>query len=499
VLAGYESDEFFTGVKTFFTGGEANGRGTRDYSNQFFVTEDGLVYEKRGRQPRLCIPADTKLRVEIMHERHDAPIAGHFGVDKTVASIHRNYWWPHLRRDVGRYVASCESCQRNKPSQQSPAGLLQPLPVPENRWEDITMDYIVQLPATPRGYDAILVVVDRMTKCAHFIPTTTNVTAAGTARLFVDNIFRLHGLPKSIVHDRDPRFVGKFWRSLFDLLGVKLRPSTAFHPQTDGQTERTNRTLEQMLRNYVSYKQDDWDQYLSLVEFAYNSAEQASIGMSPFYCDLGRQPTTADILTTPQGFEDQTNVDATATFLGRMNEILQTARSKMTEAQERQAKYANRCRRDETFRIGDEVWLSAGNINADINKQRPTKKLSSRFLGPFRIGAVISTTAYRLDLPDSLKIHPVFHVSQLKRYTPSPGEFQREQQSRPAPEIVDDAEEFEVEYILDKRVRRRRTEYLVKWRGYHPDEATWLPTSELPNAKEAIRTFEKMLAGTARS
>ena len=266
-----------------------------------FKLEDGLIYFIQDIDvPRLCIPKVRSIRLHILHDHHDAPIAGHLGVDKTYAGVARSYFWPKLTQEVRRYVTSCDACQRNKSSNRQPAGLLQPLDLPGQRWEQVSMDFIVQLPKTKKNFDAIFVVVDRLTKRVHLIPTHTTATAPDTARIFFDNIFRLHGLPKIIISDRDSKFISKFWRSLFKTLGVHLALSTAYHPQTDGQTERANRTLEDMLRTFVNYRQDNWDDCLTTAEFAYKNSVQASSSYSPFYIDCGQYPIT------PTGFSSRT-------------------------------------------------------------------------------------------------------------------------------------------------------------------------------------------------
>jgi hypothetical protein len=500
IRMGYERDAFFTGVKNILEGVEEGYEPRmRKTTKRFKLTRDGLLYEMRGSEPRLCIPADSKLRGQILHDHHDAAIAGHLGEEKTLASVKQRYFWPKMARDVLRYVKTCDSCQRNKPANRRPAGPLQPLPIPEGRWEDISMDFIVELPRTKQGYDAILVVVDRLTKRAHFIPTTTDMTAPGAARAFVDNIFRLHGLPRTIVSDRDPRFTSDFWKELFKILGVRLTPSTAYHPETDGQTERVNRTLGQVLRAYVGYRQDDWDQWLPMVEFAYNNAKQASTGLTPFYCDLGQHPLVPDSLLTTTEFSDITRVDATAGFLRRMAEILHEARGAIAEAQERQAYYANQHRREETFEEGEMVLLSTANITAAVDARRPSHKLNPRFIGPYRIAKVVSPTAYKLELPPTMKIHPVFHVSLLRKYQPNPEEFGERCQVPPPPVVINDQQEYEVERILDKRTRRRRTEYLVKWAGYELYDATWEPLDSLDNAQDAVRQFEQSFTETAQT
>jgi hypothetical protein len=492
VLTGYDEDSFFTGVKSVLMDGSgARTFAARKILHQFRVDEDGLIYEIRNTEPRLCIPNYDSLQLEIMRDNHDTKIAGHLGVEKTIDAIKRKFHWPRLNRTVKAYVLSCDACQRNKPQQRRPAGLLQPLPIPKGRWEDIAMDYIVQLPRTPRGHDAILVAIDRLTKRAHFIATRTNVTATETAQLFIDHVFRLHGLPRTIVTDRDTRFVGNFWRSLFNLLDVKLTPSTAFHPQTDGQTERTNRILEQMLRNYVNQRQDNWDACLALTEFAYNNAIQSSTKMTPFFCDLGRHPLVADTLLIPQQFQNATPVDSTANFMDKMNSVLRDATDAIMQAQERQEKYANEKRRDESFQVGDQVYVSTANLTIDADRGRPSRKLTARFAGPYPVTEVVSKVAYRLGLPATMRIHPVFHVSLLKRHNSGLPEFGDRQPDRPPPELIDGRNEWEVEELLDERMHKRRKEYLVKWKGYGREDATWQTKDDLRNSPNALKSWEK--------
>ncbi len=224
-----------------------------------FVTQQGQYYYVGS---RLCIPKSRALRLQILTESHDAPLAGHLGHNKTLSSVAERFWWPHMSRTVRAYVGSCVVCQRTKPTSQLPPGLLQPLPIPSAPWTNITMDLITDLPPAD-GFDSIAVFVDTFTKMAHFAPTTKTVTAQRLASLFLDTVVKHHGLPTSIVSDRDPRIMSEFWHSLFARFGVKLHPSTAYHPQTDGQTERTNRTLEQILRAYVHPNQDDWPSLIS--------------------------------------------------------------------------------------------------------------------------------------------------------------------------------------------------------------------------------------------
>ena len=263
---------------------------------QHFELKDGKIYLKNT--IHLAIPNDKDLKMKILTKYHDTLIAGHVGIDKTYANISKQFYWPKMNKNIHKYITSCEACQRNKSSNQQPSGLLQPLAIPENKWEHVTMDFIVQLPKTKQGYDSIIVFVDKLTKRAHFIPTYTTATAPDIAKIFFDVIFKLHGLPKTIISDRDAKFTSRFWKSLFQQMGTKLAMSTAFHPQSDGQTERLNRTLEEMLRIFITYKQDKWDEHLSSAEFAYNNSKQASIRFTLFELDCRQAPNMPIAMNT---------------------------------------------------------------------------------------------------------------------------------------------------------------------------------------------------------
>jgi len=200
-----------------------------------YIFQDNVLYLHQSRTGlRLCIPDNKALKLQILHDHHDAPIAGHLGIDKTYHSIANLFFWPKMSIAVKAYIKSCDGCQRNKPSSQAPTGLLQPLDIPTRNWEQVSMDFIVQLPVTKKGNDSIFVVVDRLSKRVHFIPTVTKVTAPEVAQLFFDHVFRLHGLPKVIVSDRDPKFISLFWKDLLKQLGTQAAMSTAHHSQTDG-------------------------------------------------------------------------------------------------------------------------------------------------------------------------------------------------------------------------------------------------------------------------
>jgi len=246
---------------------------------------DGLLVDA---QQRVLVPNDAAVKLLIFRECHDNPLSGHLGSRKTLERVARRFTWRNMHAEVRDYVSTCVACQRNKAVTQRPAGLLQPLPIPERPWQTVTLDLITALPPTRAGHDAIVVFVDKLTKWATYVPTRTDIDAPSLARLFFDHVVRLHGVPESLVSDRDPRFTSLFWRALWQQLGTGLLMSTAFHPQTDGQTERQNRTLEETLRAYVGYHQDDWDQHLTAAELAYNTSLHASTGFSPFFLNYGQ-------------------------------------------------------------------------------------------------------------------------------------------------------------------------------------------------------------------
>jgi transposase InsO family protein len=429
--------------------------GLSEPRNRLYSLKDGLLYY----QDKLCVPKTR--RETLLQESHDIPIAGHVGVDKMYRALLLHYYWPRMLSDVQHYVRNCDACQRNKPSNQHPAGLLQPLPIPERRWESISLDFIMSLPRTARGHDAILVIVDRLSKRAHFIPTWTTVTAEETAKLFFDHIFRHHGLPRSIISDRDPRFLSVFWSALFRQTGTKLLYSSTHHPQTDGQTERLNRTLEEMLRAYVNAKCDNWDDCLGAAEFAYNNSTQASTRLSPFELDTGQRPLT------PLTMGPVTNA-----LLSDFEALLAHARLCLQRAQSHQAANANRHRRDLEFQPGDYVLLSTQHLTSAFT-HLPVSKLSPLYSGPFRVRERIGPVAYRLELPPGSRIHDVFHVSLLRLY------HSALPYSPPPPFLHYGRPAWHPERILNFRVRHRSPEFLVAWTGYSYADATWEPLSHL--------------------
>jgi hypothetical protein len=435
---------------------------------------DGLWF--RGDQ--LVIPHDASLRRQIIAEHHGPVYSGHFGTKKTAQSLLRHVWWPRLQADVQAFVKNCDACQRHKASTQKPAGLLQSLPIPSRKWESVGMDFIVALPCTEAGHDAIMVVIDRLSKLTHLIPTVTDATAPVVAELFVNHVVKLHGMPDTIVSDRDPKFTSVFWSTVCDIWGVKKAMSSAYHPQTDGQTERVNRVLEEYLRCYIGPSQTDWDKYLPMAEFAINDSHQVSIGMTPFYMTYGCHPPLPTRLAEPS----QDN-PAGKQFAERVHAAVNRAKQLLQNAQQKQAEQANKHRRDLEFAVGDKVLLSTANI---VIKTPGKQKLLPRFIGPYEILQRVGRVAYKLKLPQEMsRVHPVFHVSLLKAYH-SDGVGTVEP-AAPLFYADDGVPIWEVEEVLAHRERKLargkvKRSFLVKWKGFGPESNTWQPESDINEA-----------------
>jgi hypothetical protein len=307
------------------------------------------------------------------------------------------------------------------------------------------VDYIVELPDTHR-YDAVMNVVDSVGKRAHFIPTNTTITALGAARLFLHNVWRLHGLPHRIVSDRGPQFVAEFTRELYWLLGITLSTTTAYQPQVDIQTECVNQELEQYLQVFVNERQDDWDELLLMAEFQYNNHIHSGTQQTPFLLDTGRHPHMGFELTQPASRLETVNE-----FTDWMCFALTEAKSALAKAQNDMSRYYNRRREPALeYAPGDEVYLDG----SDIRTLRPSWKLAHRFLGPYTVERCVGPNAYSLCLPKSMScLHPVFLVVKLMAAPPDPIPGRRSYPP-PDPVLVDGEEEYEVEAVINSRMFR---------------------------------------------
>jgi hypothetical protein len=429
-------------------------------------------------QGRIVVP--ESMRAEIMTEHHANRVSGHFGWARTLELISRRFWWPKLRESVQEYVQTCASCQRNKASTKRPFGLLNPIPIPDTRWHTVTLDFIMDLPVSASGNDAILVLVDKLTKYVHLVPTRKICTAEDMSRLFLAHIFQYHGVPKVLISDRDPRFTSALWKAFCHHLGIEPRFSTAFHPETDGQTERTNRVLEEVLRHFIDGDHSNWEDLLPLAAFSMNNAKSASTGETPYYLNHGTHPSTPVSLALPLG-----KIPTLDVVFRDLENTLSGIKALMLAAQDRQKSYADRTRAPHEFKPGDQVLLATRNLKF----QSGVKKLHPKFIGPFKILKMVGKNAAKLELPPVYgRVHPVFHVSLFKTFKPS-GTFSP---LPPSPEVVDGIPYYHVEKILSSREKksgRKKTfkEYLIKWEGYDDTHNSWEPAKNL--SLELLRDF----------
>ena len=459
--------------------GQAQDKRTEDAGAWTWNSQGLLRYNGK-----LYVPEEASVREELLKRHHDDPLAGHFGVDKTLELMGRKYYWDSIKADVKSYVDSCDICQRKKVKRHRPYGELSALPQPSGPWKEITMDFITDLPPSRRKghvYDAILVVVDRYTKMVRYLPTTKKINAPELEELLMQEVFLRFGAPEGIVTDRGSVFTSAFWSQVCYQMKMKRRLSTAFHPQTDGQTERQNQTLEHYLRVYCNENQDDWAELLFVAEFVYQQSEHSTIGCSPFYAMYGYNPTFEVSIEDdpPEG-----EVPAAKERVKEIHALREDLVKRWQSLAESQAKTYNKKHKAQSFQEGDLVMLSTKNLK----QKRPNKKLSDKAIGPFIIRNRVGKQAYRLALPPIYRIHNVFHVSLLELYR------RRDNSTMPAytaSELIDGEEEWEVEKILDKRKRKGEVEYLIRWAGYPVEYDQWVPEEDMEHAQELRDAFEK--------
>lgn len=437
------------------------------------------------RENCIVVPDAGTLRQRCIALHHNTPYAGHIGRNRTLEQLRRHLWWPSMARDVQDYVTKCDLCQRNKAANMKPAGLLQPLQIPDGLWSSVSMDLITQLPPTNLGNTAIIVFVDRMSKMTILAPAKTTIGAREFAQIFMEKVCCRFGIPEYLVSDRDGRFTSAFFKEVCSRLGIKQSMSTAYHPQTDGQTERMNRVLEEMLRSFGSTAFKTWDLHLPECEFAINNAFNESIRNTPFFLNYGRHPRSPTSIAlqrhngTSNGTSHGTSNDG-LNYVKNLEVAREEARIALQKAQQRQAKYANKGRRFLEFQEGEFVLLDSKNIRLKVDGPR---KLMHRFLGPFEIKKRVNSVAYELLIPPTMEIHDVFHVSLLRPY--------KQEDTIPPPAVLPTGEtEHEVERILD-HIDDDDNErfYQVLWKGY--SEPTWEPETYLRNCGELISGYFK--------
>ncbi|WMV31865.1 hypothetical protein MTR67_025250 [Solanum verrucosum] len=404
-----------------------------------------------------------------MDEAHSSRYSIHPGSTKMYRDLREVYWWNGMKKGIAEFVAKCPNCQQVKVEHQRPGGLAQRIELPEWKWEMINMDFITGLLRSRRQHDSIWVIVDRMTKSAHFLPIKTTNTAEDYVKLYVQEIVRLHGVPISIISDRGAQFTAQFWKSFQKGLGSKVNLSTAFHPQTDGQAERTIQTLEDMLRACVIDFKGSWDDHLPLIEFAYNNSYHSSIQMAPYEALYGRR------CRSPIGWFEVGEAQLIGPDLvHQAMEKVKVIQERLKTAQSRQKSYTDVRRRALEFEIDDWVYLKVSPMKG-VMRFGKKGKLNPRYIGPYRIAKRIGNVAYELELPQELAaVHPVFHISMLKKCIGDPSLILPTESIK----IKDNLSYEEVPVqILDRQVRRLRTKDVasvkVLWRNQFVEGATW--------------------------
>ena len=459
--------------------------------------KEGILYFRNRRY----VPNSDRLRLRLIQQAHDSVAGGHPGRSKCYELMNRSYWWPSMHQTVKRFIRNCHTCRRSKPSRQRYQGWLRPLSPPERRWRDVSMDYVGPLPpSTFMGitYRYILVFIDRLSKMRHFVPTTS-MEVEEAANSFYQNVWKLHGLPDALISDRGTQFTSDFWDIMCKRLRIDARLSTSFHPETDGQTERANATMEHYLRAYVNYMQDDWAQYLPGAEFSSNNTDSSSILASPFLANYGQHPRVGfePEEPLPQDLTAQgiANLIAANRFVDKMRDVDTHLREEMLIAQASYESSANENRRPcPRYLVGDMVWLNTRNIQT----ARPAAKLDDRNVGPYRVCKVFANPlVVQLELPDTVKIHPVFHVNLLQHDAddPLPGQIPELRD----PIIAEDGQrEWYVNSILNSKLDRRYQppllKYFVNWEGHTP---TWEPFHLLTNCQQALDEFHEAYPGAS--
>jgi transposase InsO family protein len=433
---------------------------------------------------RIWIPNYEPLRTAIIQKIHDHMLGGHGGRESTRDLVARRFNWPGMAQDIRRFVRNCDHCGASKPWREQKKGLLKPLPIPERVWQELSMDFVTELPPSD-GYSNLLVIRDRLSKSVVLEPMKS-ITAESTATALLNNVFKHHGLPRSIVSDRGPQFVSLTWKRICELLKIQRKLSTAYHPQTDGSTERANQEIEGYLRVFATYTQDNWARLLPSAMIAINNRTSASTGFSPFFLTHGYHLDLVEISAEADEQRSEKSPVAKGTaFVEKLARGTELAQAAIAAAQEIQEKNSNRRRQaSEAFKVGDRVWLKLKNIKTD----RPSKKLDW-LASKYTVLELVGSHNCRLDVPPG--IHDVFHVDLLKRAQEDPLPSQQRVYMEP-PAILNDKgeEEYEIEEIVKHRKRGQGWQVKVQWKGYQ--QPTWEPLKDLYDTA-ALERYEHKL------
>jgi len=446
-----------------------------------FLVKDGLLFKvvddgTTDQTLLLCVPSSA--RKDYLREIHDGHWAGHRGVDKTYALARSKMWWPSLKKDIREHVRTCDTCQRNKWVRSKTAGKAKALPVPTQPWDTIGIDFVGPLPRS-KGYDAIMTVVCHLTGMVHLVACKTTDSAREVADNYLREIVRLHGLPRRVVSDRDPKFTSRFWKTFCERLGTRLAMSTAFHPQTDGKVERANAVLEEVLRCYCHQTEQDWAQFLPSTEFAINNSHSDAIGMTPFMANYGFEPL-GPWAVTPSNL-DMPDVEARIAMLQEVHELCRNA---LRRAKDRMLRYAANRRREVTYQVGDRVLIATKHLSLPLDNTR--RKLACVYIGPFEVTKG-GDSAVTVDLPPELArtgLHPTFNVARVRPYYPRLGAAPT---TVPKTVFVGNEEQEIIDFLLARRTALdgSEPEYLVRWKGHGSSEDTWVSANDVCPAARA--------------
>lgn len=448
-------------------------------------TETVQIAPKQGKRPQqTTIQLNTQEeKADALQECHSNPMAGHFGARRTLEKLSRKYAWKGMAKDVADYCHDCLRCKRSTPAKHKPYGLLQPLPIPTKPWEDVTMDFITELPPSKFNgivYDAILVVVCRLTKMSHYVPARGDWDGSELAQAWIREVIRLHGAPRRIISDRGPLMSAKHWKTFNYYLNSRRILTSAYHPQTDGQTERQNQTLEQYLRCYCSLEQDDWALWISTAEYAYNDSLHATIKTTPFRAYIGSDPIGT---IWPDMAPEGSNSHEGKNLAEKLKVVQESCREEILKANNYSRAYANKKRLPAPFEIGDKVLLSTKHIKS----MRPKKKLDWKYLGPGVIQERIGAAAYKVNMPGLRDAHPVFHASLLEPYNLRSSIPSKETAIEDTLHTMGE-DVYEVDHIVERRRNDcNNWEYRIRWKNFTEDADTWEPSTNI--SAYLLKTF----------
>jgi hypothetical protein len=454
---------------------------------------DGLLYFLDADfSPRLCVPASVV--ASVLREHHESPLEGaHSSTERMWQSLKDLFFWPRMKRDIKRFCESCDVCQKTKPRNFSNFGFLKPNDISGAPYESVSLDLIGPLPAS-EGYTAILVVVDRLSKHAQFLPTVFELNTEGFAYLFVRHVICRYGLPRSIYADRDGRWLSDFWTAIAGYLKTRMLLSSARHPQHDGQTEIVNRQLEIMLRAYVAEDQSSWAHWLAMLEHAYNSTVHSSTGYAPYQLMYGFTPKGPLDYANPRARRMQllrAGREDIDTFLTDLETHRQMARNAVAAAQEKQAHAYDAGRRHVEFAKGSQVLVNPHSLEW-LESKGAGAKLRQRWIGPYEVADRVSLNTYRIKLPKSFPGSGVINVEHLRQYRASPPEFGTRATLPDTRQFLQEGETYEVDAIRAHRYDRRRRNlvYLTSFKGYSSLADKWLTARNLSDVPDVLRAYQ---------